>query len=157
MLLLSAKCPRPFLADGKTPYERRFGEPSKGQFYLLEQWLHGVQEVFLCTVCEAVQGLSNLFTISLQIDDVQDFDVSWDQALLSASEMPSDVILEGLYKSKLQDSVQLQIVLALNDQETVSCKTSNLSNDENSKLQSTERSCGKKISHRESRRKESQR
>ena len=48
---------------------------------------------------EAVQGLSNLFSKSLQNDDVQDFDVSWDQALLSVSEMPSDVILEGLYKS----------------------------------------------------------
>ena len=33
--------------------------------------------------------------------------------------MPSDVILEGLYKSKLQDSVHLQTVLALYDQETV--------------------------------------
>ena len=32
--------------------------------------------------------------------------------------MPSDVILEGLYKSKLQDPVQLQTVLALYDQET---------------------------------------
>ena len=37
----------------------------------------------------------------------------------STSDMPSDVILEGLYKSKLQDSVQLQTVLALYDQETV--------------------------------------
>ena len=33
--------------------------------------------------------------------------------------MPLDVMLEGLYKSKLQDSVQLQTVLALYDQETV--------------------------------------
>ena len=63
--------------------------------------------------------------------------VRWDQALLSESDMPSDVILEGLYKSKLQDSVQLQTVLALHDQETV----------RNSKFQSPERSCGKKISH----------
>ena len=38
---------------------------------------------------------------------------------LSVSEMLSEVILEGLYKSKLQDSVQLQTVLALYDQETV--------------------------------------
>ena len=68
---------------------------------------------------EAVQGLSDLFRKRLQKDDVQDFDVRWDQALLSASDMPSDVILEGLYKSKLQDSVQLQTVLALYDQETV--------------------------------------
>ena len=60
--------------------------------------------------CEAVQGLSDLFNIRLQSDDVQDFDVRWDQALLSASEMPSDVILEGLYKSKKQHSVQLHTV-----------------------------------------------
>ena len=32
---------------------------------------------------EAVQGLSDLFTMSLQNDDVQDFDVRWDHALLS--------------------------------------------------------------------------
>ena len=62
--------------------------------------------------------LSDLFSIRLQNDDVQDFYVRWDQALLSESDMPSDVILEGLYKSKLQDSVQLQTVLALYDQET---------------------------------------
>ena len=55
----------------------------------------------------------------LQNDDIQDLDVRWDQALLSVSEMPSDIILEGLYKSKLQDSVQFQTVLALYDQETV--------------------------------------
>ena len=40
-------------------------------------------------------------------------------ALLSVSEIPSDMILEGLYKSKLQDSVQLETVLTLYDQETV--------------------------------------
>ena len=68
---------------------------------------------------EAVQGLSDLFNIRLQNDGVQDFDVRWDPALLSANDMPSDVILEGLYKSKLQDSVQLQTALALFDQETV--------------------------------------
>ena len=40
------------------------------------------------------------------------------QALLSASDMLLHVILEGLYKSKSQDSVQVQTVLALYDQET---------------------------------------
>ena len=67
---------------------------------------------------EAVQGLSDLFTFSLQNDDCQDFNVRWDQALLSAREMLSDVVLGGLYKSKSQDAVQLQTVLALSDQET---------------------------------------
>ena len=31
---------------------------------------------------EAVQGLADLVTMTLQIDDVQDFDDRWDQALL---------------------------------------------------------------------------
>ena len=63
---------------------------------------------------------SDLFKKHLQNDDVQDFDVRWDQALLSASDMPSDVILDrGFYKSKSQDSVQPQTVFALYDQETV--------------------------------------
>ena len=69
---------------------------------------------------ETVQGLSELFNTRMQNDNVQDFGVRW--ALLSASDMPSDVILEGLYKSKLQDSVQLQTVLALYDQETARSK-----------------------------------
>ena len=64
---------------------------------------------------EALQGLSDLFNILLQNDDVQDFDVRWDQDLLSASETPTEMILEGLQKSKLQVSVQLQTVLALYD------------------------------------------
>ena len=66
---------------------------------------------------EAVQGLSDLFTVSLQDDDVQEFDVRWDHALLSVSEMPSDPILEGLFKSNLQNSVQLRTAMALYDQE----------------------------------------
>ena len=40
--------------------------------------------------------------MSLQNDDVQDFDLRWDHALIAVSEMPSDAILEGLCKSKLQ-------------------------------------------------------
>ena len=67
---------------------------------------------------EAVFGLSDLFIIRLQNDDVQDFDVRWDQAL-SADEPLSDKVLEGLCKSNLQDSVQLHTVLSLYDQETV--------------------------------------
>ena len=33
--------------------------------------------------------------------------------------MPSDVILEGLHKSKIQESAQLKTVLALYDQDTL--------------------------------------
>ena len=58
--------------------------------------------------CEAAQGLSDLFKKRLQNDDVQEFDTRWDLALAAASEIPSVLILEGSYKSKLQDSVRLQ-------------------------------------------------
>ena len=68
---------------------------------------------------EAVQGPSDLINKRLQNDDVQDFDVRWDQALLSANETLTDTVLEGFYKSKLQDSVHLQTVLALYTQENV--------------------------------------
>ena len=66
---------------------------------------------------EVVQGLPDLFNMSLQNDDVQDFDVRWDNALLAASDMPSVSILEGLYTSKLQNSAHLRTVMALYDQE----------------------------------------
>ena len=75
--------------------------------------------------------------------DFEMLDAMIASALKRLLEMPSDVILEGLYKSEFQDSVQLQTVLALYDQETVrnngqlcylfkiedSCKTSYWSND----------------------------
>ena len=59
-------------------------------------------EFFRATrACEAVQGLADLFSMTLQSDDVQDFDVRWVHAVLTVSEMPSDMIQEGLYKSKI--------------------------------------------------------
>ena len=54
-----------------------------------------------------------MFIMNLQNDDIQDFDVGWDYATKSVSEMLSDPILEGLYKSNLQNSVQFRTVMAL--------------------------------------------
>ena len=68
---------------------------------------------------EAVQGLSELFNFLLENDNVQDFEVRWDQAILSASETSTEKVLEGLYQSKLQDFFQLQTVLPLYGQETI--------------------------------------
>ena len=78
-----------------------------------------INEHFRATgVYEAVQGFSDVFNMRLQIDGVQDFEVRLDQALLSASEIFTEMIMEGV-QVKLQDSVQLQTVSALYDQETV--------------------------------------
>ena len=65
----------------------------------------------------AAQGLSDLFKICLQNDDVQDFDTRQDQIPFGTSELPHENVLEGLYNMKLQGSDQLQTVLALYKQE----------------------------------------
>ena len=46
---------------------------------------------------EAVQGLFDPFKKRLQNDDVQDFDTRWDQAPLAASEIPTEMVVEGLF------------------------------------------------------------
>ena len=59
-------------------------------------------------VYDGVQGLSDLFRVGLRNDDVQDINLRWEQAVLSTSDPPAGKILEGVYKSKLQDLTQLQ-------------------------------------------------
>ena len=66
---------------------------------------------------DAAQGMSGLFNICLQNDDVQDFDQRWDQILLGTSELPHENVLEVSYTIKLQGSDQLQTLLALYNQE----------------------------------------
>ena len=67
------------------------------RFLRVRQIAYMIYEHFRATgVYEAVQGLSDLFNIHMQNDDVQDFDVRWDQALLSASEILTEMILERL-------------------------------------------------------------
>ena len=62
---------------------------------------------------DVLQGLSGLFTIKLENDDIQDFDLRWEQPLLLTSDPPSDKVLEGLCVSRLQDSSQAQTIMAL--------------------------------------------
>ena len=102
---------------------------------------------------DAAQGLSDLFNVRLQNDDVQDFDTRWDQALLSSSELPTEMVLEGLYKSKLQDSVQRQTTLANYEQEKIRNNEQpnysrlkiavrrHIDQHENTQFQSPERNC----------------
>ena len=52
---------------------------------------------------DAAQGQSDLFKISLHEDYIQDFDTRWDQALLTASGLPTEDVVDGLYKMKKQD------------------------------------------------------
>ena len=66
---------------------------------------------------DEIQGSSGLFSIKLENDVIQDFDLRGEQALLLTSDPPSDKVLEGLYVSKLQDSSQAQTIMAQYNQE----------------------------------------
>ena len=48
---------------------------------------------------------------------MQDFDTRWDEVLQSMSKIPSDDILESLYKLRIRESAQLKNVLELYDME----------------------------------------
>ena len=56
-------------------------------------------------------------TIVLPNDGIQEFDSKWDGILLSMTKIPSDDILEGLYKLKTRGSEKLKTVLELYNME----------------------------------------
>ena len=67
---------------------------------------------------DSVENYTDLFTISLRNDDIQEFDSKWDGILLSMTKIPHDDILEGLYKLRIRESEKLKTVLELYDLET---------------------------------------
>ena len=67
---------------------------------------------------DSVENYADLFTIGLRNDDIQEFDSKWDGILSSMTKIPSDDILEGLYKLRIRESDQLKTVLELYDLET---------------------------------------
>ena len=66
---------------------------------------------------DSVENYADLFTIVLRNDDVQEFDSKWDGILLSMTQIPSDDILEGLYKLRIRESEKLKTVLELYNME----------------------------------------
>ena len=56
-------------------------------------------------------------TRTLRNDDIQEFDSKWDGILLSMTKIPSDDILEGLYKLRIRECEKLKTVLELCDLE----------------------------------------
>ena len=62
---------------------------------------------------DLVLDYADLFSVTLHDDNIQEFDTTWDEVLLSMSKIPSDDILESLYKLRIRESVQLKTVLEL--------------------------------------------
>ena len=53
---------------------------------------------------DSVENYTDLFSIVLRNDDIQEFDSKWDGILLSMTKIPPDEILEGLYKLRIRVS-----------------------------------------------------
>ena len=66
----------------------------------------------------SVENYTDLFSIVLRNDDIQEFESKWDGILLSMTKIPPDDILEGLYKLRIRESEKLKTVLELYDLET---------------------------------------
>ena len=66
---------------------------------------------------DSVGNYADLFTVVLRNDDVQEFDSKWYEILLSITNIPSDDILEGLYKLRIRESEKLKTVLDLYNME----------------------------------------
>ena len=85
-----------------------------------DRFLRGRQIAYLIHECFRVTGANvsvenyaDLFTVVLRNDDIQEFDSKWDGILLSMTKIPSDDILEGLYKLRIRESEKLKTVLEL--------------------------------------------
>ena len=62
---------------------------------------------------DSVENYADLLTVVLRNDDIQEFDSKWDEFLLSMTHIPSDDILEGLYKLRVREFEKLKTVLEL--------------------------------------------
>ena len=66
---------------------------------------------------DTVLDFADLFSVTLCDGNIQEFDTRWDEVLLSMSKIPSDDILESLYKLRIRESDQLKTLLELYDVE----------------------------------------
>ena len=82
------------------------------------QIAHLIYEYFRVTGAnDSVEIYADLFTIVLRNDDIQEFESKWDGILLSMTRIPSDDILEGLYKLRIRESQKLKTVQELYNME----------------------------------------
>ena len=63
-------------------------------------WVNGAND--------PVENYADLFTVGLRNDDIQEFDSKWGGFLLSMTKIPSEDILEGLYKLRIRETEKLK-------------------------------------------------
>ena len=102
------------LASGKRSVWRKWKLKKEDRFFRGRQIAYLICEYFRVTGAnDSVEIKADLFTIVLRNDDIQEFDSKWDEILLSMTQIPSDDILEGLYKLRIRESEKLKTVFEL--------------------------------------------
>ena len=81
-----------------------------------DQCLRGRQIAFMIHDYFLVTGAHDTVQ-NLGDDNIQEFDTRWDEVLLCMSKIPSDGVLESLYKLRIREFDQLKTVLELYDME----------------------------------------
>ena len=93
------------LEEMKAQKEDRFLRGRQIAYLIYEYfWVTGAND--------SVENYADLFTVVLRNDDNQEFDSKWVD-FLSMTQIPSDDILEGLYKLRIRESEKLKTVLEL--------------------------------------------
>ena len=83
----------------------------QNRFHSGKQIVYLIYENFRVTGAnDSVENYADLFTISHQCDNIQEFDSKWDGILLSMSKIPLDDILKGLYKLRVREFEKLKTV-----------------------------------------------
>ena len=102
-----------------TQFERNVSlEEQKAQkedrFLRGRQIAYLIYEYFRVTEAnDSFENYADLLTVVLRNDDIQEFDTKWDEILLSMTKIPSDDILEGLYKLRIREYEKPKTVLKL--------------------------------------------
>ena len=66
-----------------------------------------IYDYFRVTVAhDTVLVCADLFSVTLHEDNIQEFETTWDEVLLSKSKTPSDDFLGSLYKLRIRESAQ---------------------------------------------------
>ena len=66
---------------------------------------------------DTVLDYADFFPVTLHDDNMQEFDTRWDENLLSMTTIPSEYVLESLFKLRIREPDQLINVLELYDME----------------------------------------
>ena len=89
-----------------------------------DQFLRGRHIAFMIHDCFRVTGAhdtaldhADLFSVTLHDDNFQEFDTRWDEVLLFVSKIPSDDVLECLYKLRIRESAPIKTILELYEME----------------------------------------